>query len=84
MYVGNTSNVTTPCLTSQPQLYNLSDPNVKQSNYDLVIFPNNAGNDPNGISFGASYQATPLAVSCKNKIWVGRGGSGVVANERQH
>jgi len=65
VYVGNTSNITTPCLTTQPALYNLSNPNQKQTDYDLAIFPTSAAavNDPRGISFGATYQATPLALA---------------------
>ncbi|KAH8552762.1 hypothetical protein BGW37DRAFT_490172 [Umbelopsis sp. PMI_123] len=63
VYIGNTSNLTTPCVTSKPSLYNVSSPSFSQSAYDLVIFPTSGGNDPNGISFGLNYQATPLALA---------------------
>lgn len=68
--MGNSSNLTSPCVTSKPAQYNVSDPSFSQSAYDLVVFPTSGGNDPNGISFGLTYEATPLAVS--THIWEAR------------
>ncbi|CAO3672201.1 unnamed protein product [Umbelopsis ramanniana] len=63
VYMGNSSNLTSPCVTSKPAQYNVSDPSFSQSAYDLVVFPTSGGNDPNGISFGLTYEATPLALA---------------------
>lgn len=63
VYVGNVSNVTTPCVNSNPQLYNMSSSTFSQSAYDLVIFPDNGRSDPHGIGMGMTWAAPPLSLA---------------------
>lgn len=62
-FVGNTSNVTTPCSTNTPAYFNLSDPNLDRTKYGLAIYPTSPSNDPNGVGLGMGYANTPLGVS---------------------
>lgn len=63
VYVGNTTNVTSPCSTKTPTYFNVSDPNLNRASYDLAIYPNSASNDPKGVGFGLDYSTSPLDVS---------------------
>ena len=65
-FVGNTSNVTTPCSTNTPAYFNLSDPNLDRTQYGLAIYPTSPSNDPNGVGLGMGYANTPLG----NAQWV--------------
>ncbi|KAL7331630.1 hypothetical protein PS15p_203796 [Mucor circinelloides] len=65
-FVGNTSNVTTPCSTNTPAYFNLSDPNLDRTKYGLAIYPTSPSNDPNGVGLGMGYANTPLG----NAQWV--------------
>ncbi|KAI8640712.1 hypothetical protein BD408DRAFT_419323 [Parasitella parasitica] len=65
-FVGNTSNVTTPCITNNPAYFNMSDPNLDRTKYGLAFYPNSPNNDPNGVGLGIGYTNTPLG----NAEWI--------------
>ncbi|CEP13331.1 hypothetical protein [Parasitella parasitica] len=65
-FVGNTSNVTTPCITNKPAYFNVSDPNLDRTKYGLAFYPTSPSNDPNGVGLGIGYANTPLG----NAQWV--------------
>ncbi|KAI8388261.1 uncharacterized protein BYT42DRAFT_559497 [Radiomyces spectabilis] len=62
VYVGNVSNVTSPCVSPQPTYFNMSD-SIDRSRYDLAVYPNSALNDPKGVGLGMNYDASPLALA---------------------
>ncbi|CAO3624459.1 unnamed protein product [Mucor hiemalis] len=65
-FVGNVSNVTSPCGTTKSSLWNPSDPSFNRAAYELAIYPGSANNDPKGVGFGLNYANTPLG----NAQWV--------------
>ncbi|KAI7901676.1 uncharacterized protein BX663DRAFT_513651 [Cokeromyces recurvatus] len=65
-FVGNTSNITSPCGTNTPAYFNLSDPNLDRTKYDLAIYSVSSNNDPKGVGFGINYNNSPLG----NAQWI--------------
>jgi hypothetical protein len=62
-YVGNVTNVTTPCGTKTPSLFDVNSANLDRSLYGVAIYPGSVNNDPKGVGLGINYATTPLGVS---------------------
>ncbi|KAF7731934.1 hypothetical protein EC973_007765 [Apophysomyces ossiformis] len=60
VYVGNVSNVTSPCVSPMPTLFNEST--VDRSKYDLAIYTG-PSNDPKGVGLGLNLNASPLTLA---------------------
>ncbi|KAG2233218.1 hypothetical protein INT48_007638 [Thamnidium elegans] len=65
-YVGNVSNVTSPCSNKAPVLFDVNNANLDRTLYDVAIYPGSANNDPKGVGLGVNYAASPLG----NAQWV--------------
>lgn len=62
------TNVTSSCSNRTPALFDVNNPNLDRSAYDVAIYPNSANNDPKGVGLGINYAATPLGVSDMNAL----------------
>lgn len=71
-FVGNISNITSPCRTSSstPALFDTSSTTFSRSAYDVAVYPGSALNDPKGVGFGMNYANTPLGVSKNNSLYI--------------
>ncbi|KAI7869705.1 hypothetical protein BDF14DRAFT_1741634 [Spinellus fusiger] len=62
VYSGNTTNVTSPCVSPMPAFFDQSG-TIDRTKYDLAIYPQSALNDPNGVALGMDYSMSPLQLA---------------------